>query len=127
MLDNPTNNMMKLTYNKSKNGWGSHGRVRSYIGTVPNTVAGQSLIKELKTAFKPYGSLQLRGRNPNRKQLAITHGLDHEALRQDVPAKYATSFDVYFHRRGFSYTTSFRGVPKFQDYTLFELQELNAE
>jgi hypothetical protein len=38
----------------------------------------------------------LMGRHPNRKALAAETGISHSRLRESVPHKYATSFDVYW-------------------------------
>jgi hypothetical protein len=110
---------MKLIYKKSKYGWGENGRADCYIGTSPNTTEGNELFQCLRHLFKPYGSINRRGRNPNRKEVAMKYGLDHDSLRQDLPIKYSTSFDVYFYPK-----SNIKTPPSFHTMDLTELKRL---
>ena len=88
---------MKLTYKKSIYGWGENGsRLHSYLGTLPNTIEGNKTFHHLRKTKKLQNMKVTRnGRNPNRKKIAEKYGLDHDSLRQHLPIKYSTSFDVY--------------------------------
>lgn len=84
------NNLFERTY--------TFKRVSSYIGTIQNTPARMSRFREFRRTIREQAGklIYLQGRNPNRKALAIKHGVSHNQLRQNVPVKWATSFDVYW-------------------------------
>jgi len=74
-------------------------RTTNYIGTVTVSPENMEKLHDFRQALKKIGkTVSLMGRNPNRKHLARVTGVDHEKLRQNVPQKWATSFDVYWRR-----------------------------
>lgn len=76
-----------------------HRRVSTgYIGTVQVTNENMERLADFRRTFRQVTgkNLHLWGRNPNRKQIAAQNGLCHKSLSQNLPVKFATSFDVYF-------------------------------
>ncbi len=74
-------------------------RSSTYIGTLRNTSEGRAIASCLSTLLRPFGSVYKQGRNPNRKSLAKKYNLSHDRLRQNVPIKYSTRFDLYLNRK----------------------------
>ncbi len=72
---------------------------------VPNNIAGNGFIADLRKILKGTGRVQLRGRNPNRKQfypeanrVRVYNGKAHtrkSAFQQDLPLKFASHYAVY--------------------------------
>ena len=72
-------------------------RTRTYVGTVKVTPENMTRFNNFRQAMKELGrTVTMRGRNPNRKHVAHCTGQIPEKLRQDIPIKWATSFDVYW-------------------------------
>ena len=73
-------------------------RTANYVGTIQNTPAKMSKFREFRKVLRQTAGklVMLHGRNPNRKALAAKLGVTHDRIRQDVPHKWATSFDVYW-------------------------------
>lgn len=86
----------------------SGNRTNGYLFTITNTPEGRNFIKGFRELRRASGesNVALRGRNPNRKQFVgivnpkskagFTYTADD--LRQSLPLRFATTFDVYIDR-----------------------------
>jgi len=83
--------MTKLFTQKTNN------RTRTYLGTMTVTPENVKRLENFRQALREIGkSVIVRGRNPNRKHVAHCTGNCPTRFRQDIPLRYATSFDVYW-------------------------------
>ena len=88
--------MKKLFKQKPRNQVG-YRYSNNYIGTVTVTPKNLKRLSEFRQAVREIGrSTSIRGRSANRRALAERHGLIYNMVLSDVPAKFATSLDVYW-------------------------------
>lgn len=84
------------------------GRTNGYLFTIANSPEGRTFIEGFRKLRRASGepNVSLRGRNPNRKQFIGALNLNSRTgatytsddLRQSLPLRFATSFDVYIDR-----------------------------
>ena len=88
-------------------------RTKNYLGTAPNTPEARELVKGLRLLYRPYGTIKVKGRNPNRQQFLGVQGRTKYQLNT-LRLGMSTHFDVYLYRHDGK--SGHKGIPNF--YTL---------